>query len=366
MESNIKIITGVTLTPPTIGRIMMGHTELRGSGDGARAIPQKDDHFTITTLTQCANRIWEPHPIAAKLGRANEKLTTIPVTVAYNDPNLTLHNRYSCFDAKTGRTMCAGDGTTARRITTAGVQSIECARPEGCEYGQNSRCKSMTRAYFRIDGQDDELGVFVLRTTSFNTLERLAGRLSRLHGLTGGKLAGMPMSLTINSKTSAASYRTPFWFADLVQRPGMTLAQAVANAVEYQRAQEEAGLSQEGLEAAIRAGLGQSDFADELEDAEEWLSDEELAGAAERSLQRQGLRGLDSLAAAARQGEAASGQIEMQASSEPAASSAVSDGAAAAPPVVSCTNLPSVPAGHQRLPLSLPRAPTHRFPGART
>lgn len=293
--SNLKVVAGVTMTPPAIGRIMMGHTE--GGNESSRARPVRDDHFTITTLTQLADRKWEEHPIIKKIGKAKEKLTAIPVRIAYNDPNLSLHNRFTCFDQKNGRTLCSGNGATARRATEDGVQTIDCPRPDNCTYGTTNRCKSFSRFYIRIEGQDDELGVFVLRTASHNSLDRLGGRLNQLHGLTGGLTAGMPMLLTINAKTSAMSYRKPFWFADLVQRPGMSLAEAAKQAREWQEGNNGIGLSQEGLEESIRAGLETSDFADEIEDLEEWLTDEDLAAEAERNLQKQGLRGLDSLAA---------------------------------------------------------------------
>ena len=45
----------------------------------------------------------------------------------------------------------------------------------------------------------------------------------------------------------------------------------------------------------MRAGLANSDFADALEDADEWLSDDELISAVEQQGLRSGLRGMDSL-----------------------------------------------------------------------
>ena len=139
----------------------------------------------------------------------------------------------------------------------------------------------MSRAYFRIEGSDDELGVFVLRTTSWNSLSTLGTRLSQLTGLTQGKIAGMPMMLVMKGKTSVASFREVFYFADLVTRPGQTLLQAVKQAKEFQDGMEQAGLSIEGMESALRAGLSNGDFADEIEDVDEWVSDEELIDVAE-------------------------------------------------------------------------------------
>lgn len=46
----------------------------------------------------------------------------------------------------------------------------------------------------------------------------------------------------------------------------------------------EAGLSISGMEDALRAGLANGDFADEIDDVDEWLSDEELINAADRGV----------------------------------------------------------------------------------
>ena len=281
-ESTLNVVKGITIAPPVIGRITMGHSKVIQKDGGTRAMPVRDDHFSITTLVQNkVDRTWESHPVEATLKKANEKLVAIPVTIAYNDPNLNLHNSYSAFDSKTGRVLCSGNGEKARRCTDQGVQNIDCPRPEACVYGQATRCKNMSRAYFRIDDSEDELGVFVLRTTSWNSLSALGTRLSQLCGLTHGQTAGMPMMLTLKSKTSSASYREAFYFADLTTRPGQTILQAVKQARDFQQGMAEAHLSIAGMEEALRAGLANSDFADEIEDIDEWLSDEELAAAAE-------------------------------------------------------------------------------------
>lgn len=296
----ISVVKGITLTPPVIGRITMGHTVLRGD----KALPVKDDHFSLTTLVQNkADRSWTPHPIqkevvaGAKLG-ANDKLRAIPVRIAYNDNALNLNNSYSAFDPQKGRVLCVGNGTTAKRATEDGVKEISCPKPEACEYGVRARCKNMSRAYFRIEGQTDELGVFILRTTSYNSLNYLGTRLAELHGLTGGKIAGMPMMLVMESKTTTQSFRDAIQFADLVTRPGMSLLDAVKEANDYQAAMSQAGLSLDGMEAALVAGLANSEFSDEIEDIDEWISDDDLVARvqSETGASRGGMRGLDNLA----------------------------------------------------------------------
>jgi len=293
-QSTLKINKGVTITPPAVGRIMMGHTEVRQSKtDGeTRALPVKDDHFTITTLVQNPDRTWQRHPIEQAIARDDQPITEIPVRLAYNDPGLTLHNRYTAFGPK-GRPLCVGDGDKAKRLTDRGMISIDCPRNHACGFGKENRCKGMSRIYLQIEGQKDGLDVFVLRTTSHNTLAAVGGQLSRLFGYTGGILAGMPLLLRLVTKTSTQSMRTPFYFATLSLRPDMTLAQALAAAKAYQAQLTDAGLNQEGMEEAMRAGLANSDFADELEDMDEWVGDDDIAELAAGNLERQGLKAVD-------------------------------------------------------------------------
>lgn len=289
----LAVNKGITLTTPVIGRITAGHTVVKEG----MTLPVKDDHFTLTTLTQDKRtRVWEEHPLQKTLTQSEEKLRAIPVRIAYNDVNLNLHNSFSAFDPQKGRALCVGNGARARRVTEDGVKEIDCPRPEACEYGQRQRCKNFSRAYFRVEGQEDEMGAFILRTTSFNSLDRLGSRLNQLSGLTGGNIANMPMLLVLETKTTTQSFREPIYFADLVTRPGMKILDAIKEARSYREAMDEAGLSLDGLEDALRAGLANSDFADELEDADEWLTDQDLIDAVEQQGPRtSGLRGMDSL-----------------------------------------------------------------------
>lgn len=293
-SSQINIVRGIALTPPVIGRITAGHTVKRGD----HVLPVRDDHYTLTTLVQNKEtRAFDRHALHDQIlsaqsasDKAEAKLQAIPVRIAYNNVNLNLNNSYSAFDPKKGRALCVGNGERARRITEDGIKEMDCPRPEACAFGQSNRCRNFTRAYFRIEGQEDELGTFILRSTSYNTVDRLGSRLSQLSGLTGGKIAGMPMMLVLRPKSTTQSMRDVIYFSDLVPRPGMSLLAAVAEAREYQKSMEQAGLSLDGLEAALEAGLANSDFADELEDPDEWVSDDDLIAAVE-SAQAKGNKG---------------------------------------------------------------------------
>jgi hypothetical protein len=340
----MKITKGSILTPPVIGRITAGHTELRNG----KALPVKDDHFTLTSLVQDKDsRVWEAHPLQKTLVKGKEKLLSIPVRIAFNDPNLSLQNSFTAFDPQTGGVLCSGNGVTAKRIVEnkelneREIKEMACPRPEGCEYGVKTRCKNFSRAYFRVEGQEDELGTFIFRTTSFNSLDRLGSRLSQLYGLTNGKIAGMPMSLELRTKTTTKSFRLPVYFADLVTRPGMKLIEAISEARSYQDGLVSNGLNLEGLEDALRAGLNNSAFAEEIEDAAEWgLSDEGLFDAAAETINAgetgstHGIKGLDAIVA-----EKLAARAMEKAASDPVLDAPVSENSAD----VSETDLDTVP-----------------------
>ena len=50
------------------------------------------------------------------------------------------------------------------------------------------------------DGEDDALGSFVLRSTSFNTIRTLAARLQYFSAVSGGRLACLPLELKLRGK----------------------------------------------------------------------------------------------------------------------------------------------------------------------
>ncbi|MDD2742060.1 MAG: hydrolase or metal-binding protein [Rhodocyclaceae bacterium] len=266
----MKTIKGFAITPPTLGSIRIGKTISKGD----RKLPQKDDAFSITTLVQGDNG-WIAHRLHDEVMKtqaparegAQQKIRAIPVRVMFDDPDLNLRAEYSAFDPLKGRPLCAGDGDKARRRTANGIESVDCPGSDNCAYGKEKRCKLYARMNVQIDGQDDELGTFVFRTTGFNSVRTLSARLSYLHALTGGKLAGLPLSLRIRAKTTSNSYKSVVYFVDLQVREGMSLVEACRTASEYRQAWEAIGLNRVAFEAAARDGFERSAFEDSEDDA---------------------------------------------------------------------------------------------------
>ena len=278
------MIKGLAITPPVIGRISIGRVIERNG----KRLPEKDDQFTLTSQVQNRDG-WILHPLDEGLRReAGGKLRSIPVRLLFNDPALNLRADYSLFDRSTGRPACVGNGETCRRTSGKdGVESLPCVGPEACAFAQGE-CKAYARFNVVIgDGEEDALGSFVLRTTSFNTIRTLAARLQYFSAVSGGRLACMPLELKLRGKSTTMSHRTAIFYVDLVVRSGLMLEQAIAEARLKDEQRREAGFDQAALDEAARSGFANGAFEELEEDVpavvEEFYPDAAEANAEARA-----------------------------------------------------------------------------------
>lgn len=256
------MLKGLAITPPAIGRISIGRVIERNG----KRLPEKDDQFTLTTQVQTRDG-WVVHPLDEELRKAaGGKLRSIPVRMLFNDPALNLRADYSLFDRTTGRPVCVGNGETARRTCKDGVASLPCPGPEACGFAKED-CKAYARLNVVIgEGEDDALGSFVLRTTSFNTIRTLAARLEYFNAVSGGLLASLPLELKLRGKSTTMSYGTPIYYVDLVVRSGITLEQAITQAAELNEQRRANGFDQVALDGAARRGFANGAYEDSAED----------------------------------------------------------------------------------------------------
>lgn len=256
------MLKGLAITPPVVGRISIG----RVIEKNGKRLPEKDDQFTITTQVQNRDG-WILHRFDEALRKAsgNGKLRSIPVRVMFNDPSLNLRAEYSCFDRETGRPVCVGNGETCKRVTDAGLETLSCPSPDGCAFGQKGSCKPYGRANFLI-GDEDMLGSFVFRTTSFNSIRTLAARLSYFSAVSGGLLASMPLELRLRGKSTTQSYRSAIYYVDLVVQSGFTLEEAIARARELDNQRKASGFDQAALDEAARTGFSNGAFEESCDD----------------------------------------------------------------------------------------------------
>lgn len=270
------MLKGLAITPPVVGRISIGRVVERNG----KRLPEKDDQFTLTSQVQ--NREgWILHPLDEALRKgAGGKLRSIPVQLLFDDPALNLRADYSLFDRSTGRPVCVGNGETSRRMGKEGVTQESCPGPDACAFAMGE-CKAYARLNVRV-GEEDELGSFVLRTTSYNTIRTLAARLQYFHAVSGGRLACMPLELKLRGKSTTMSFRSAIYYVDLVVRSGLTLEQAIAQAREVNQSRRNAGFDQEALDEAARRGFANGAFEDLAEDVpavvEEFYPDNQEPG----------------------------------------------------------------------------------------
>ena len=256
------MLKGLAITPPVVGRISIGRVVERNG----KRLPEKDDQFTLTSQVQ--NREgWVLHPLDEKLRKEAEgqKLRSIPARMLFNDPALNLRADYSLFDRSTGRPVCVGNGETCRRSGNEGISSLPCVGPDACTFA-NGECKAYARLNVVVgDGEEDALGSFVLRTTSFNTIRTLAARLQYFSAVSGGRLACMPLELKLRGKSTAMSHRAAIYFVDLVVRTGLSLEQAIAEARVKDEQRQDCGFDQVALDEAAHQGFANGAF-EELEE----------------------------------------------------------------------------------------------------
>jgi hypothetical protein len=255
------MLKGLSITPPVIGRISIGRVVEKNG----KKIPERDDQFTVTTQIQNRDG-WLLHPLNETLRKATTgKLRAIPVRFLFADPDLNLRAEYSCFDRETGRPVCVGNGETCRRAGDAGIEELPCPSPDGCTFGQGGACKPYGRLNVLI-GDEDEMGSFIFRTTSYNSIRTLAARLHYFAAVSGNLLACLPLRLILRGKSTTQSHRSAIYYVDLGVRSGSSLEAAITEARELDGRRRAAGLDQAALDAAARAGFGNGAFEDSIED----------------------------------------------------------------------------------------------------
>ena len=285
------MIKGLAITPPILGRISIGRVVEKNG----KRLPEKDDQFTITTQIQHKDG-WLLHPLDEYLrqqpnSNPNGKLRNIPVRMLFDDPELNLRAEYSLFDRTTGRPICVGNGERCQRRTADGMQQLPCPSPSLCEFAGQGQCKPYGRLTVRIDIdpqqseqgnatypassplEQDELGVFVFRTTGFNSIRTLSARLRYLQAYSGGLLSCLPLQLKLRGKSTTQSHRTPIFYVDLCVRDGLSMPQAMQIARWHFDERHSSGLQQSRLEEAARDGFSNAVFETSLEEMPEVLEE---------------------------------------------------------------------------------------------
>lgn len=252
MGEGLDFLTGLTVSPPVIGRIAIG-------GVDADFRPYMDDGIHITSLCQNADNSWDSHHVddgvrkAAQLS-ANEKLRSIPVRLVYDNPNLNFSAKFIAFEEETGRVLCEGNNGVSSRLIDGKYVDHNCPGSEHCDFGMIHNCKPHGRLFVQVEGQDDYLGVFIHRTSGINTTRYISSRLSQMHAMMRGRIAGFPLSLLMRKKNSQIAGGS-IVFLDIVFREGMGLLELKAEQDRFRQEWDEMGWSREEFERSVKEAL---------------------------------------------------------------------------------------------------------------
>lgn len=208
------------------GKIKIGRkgAERQGS-NGSWQLPEKLDHFLVTTLERGKDGNFIPDPVVHdKLGPAPK---VIPVRLLFDAIELNFQCRYSCYSGKA--LFCSGDGETGLELQADGQAkpvNCPCFRQAPTYQGEDGKgkkkCKINGTLSVLIEASNHVGGVYKFRTTGYNSTVGIYSSLVLIKGLTGGILAGIPLNMTIQPKvaTSPVDGRSQTVYVVGIEYPG--------------------------------------------------------------------------------------------------------------------------------------------------
>jgi len=156
--------------------------------------PQKLDHFLVTTTAKTAEDDFEED--AEIMSILGDNCKAIPVVLLYDEPALNFMTSLAYYDS--AKCQCRGNGEVA--IKADGTQ-VEC-NPETCKFAKDKKCKPNGILSVVLQDAPRVGGVWKFRTTGWNSIRNLMSSIEFIHGLTGGRLAGLPLMLTLQPKST--------------------------------------------------------------------------------------------------------------------------------------------------------------------
>ena len=255
---------GLAYVPMPLGAIRIGHAITLPSG-GVELV--RDDEFKITQPLRQDDGSWLVDPLDGKLRQADtsttestaqRKLREIPIRIHVNDPSLVVQSKLEAFDVTTRRTVCAsnGSGRAKRWSGATGTVEVACEGCDRCSFALSGavECKFFGRIAVQIDGQEGELGTYVMRTTSYNTLKTFEAKLWQFWSVLGGKLRGIPFVMKLRAAQTELSNWTTFYFVDLELNKA-TLVEAARAGQKQAKDDIDCGFNIAGLQLTMIEGL---------------------------------------------------------------------------------------------------------------
>ena len=258
------MIQGLTPGLKEVGKIKIGKKgamKKSKKGNDFRP-PEKFDHFEVVTLykdVESGDFIPDPSIMEAIGDNAKE----LEITLLYDDPTLNFFTQYNQY--KGGKRMCSGDGVTA--IQADGTK-IKC-NPDTCTIFKAKKCKPNGILSVILKDAPQLGGVYKFRTTSFNSIRSLLSSMFFIQSLTGGRLANIPLKMTIapmsvnpvGSPTAQTIYVVNLIYPGTVDDLRKETLQLMT---------EQAGMHSKmiELEAQARAAISAPETKEEIQDVE--------------------------------------------------------------------------------------------------
>lgn len=242
--------------------------------------PKKLDHFQLVTTEKdedddyivdvdLQNKIKESK---SGLQDKNGCLVGLPIRLLYNDTELNFPNRLVSYVS--GKLSCSGDNekSTKRIDNFEKVHPCPCSRIEP-NYQGKDKCKPSGTLTCIID----EVGFFgqahKFRTTSMNTIKGILGGIELIKTATGGKIAGLPLMLTMNAKqtTTPGGINTTVYVVSICYRGNLSdLRQEV---LQLMTTEKQYMIEMDTMEKKVKANVEIVDDAEEIEFIEEFFPD---------------------------------------------------------------------------------------------
>jgi hypothetical protein len=194
------------------------------------------------------------------------KLVEIPIRMFFGKAANALTAAFQAYDAD-GKPICRGNGDKARRTSVSddgihAVVDVPCAGPSNCPLvtsGQ-ARCQRQVCLTVQIEGQENPLSTFEVRSSSYNTFKTIKGQLELIERRFGG-LRHVPLKLQLWQTSNQASAYEAFDVFKLALGATSEI-DAMKAAKEARQAEVDAGLV-EDVDAAYSSGpegVGDDDF----------------------------------------------------------------------------------------------------------
>ena len=271
----IRIQPGIKGVEPRlceIGKIKIGEIEIRNG----KRIPKKLNHFVITGLERDNENMLIPDTDVMSI--VGEQSKELGVYLCYDDPDLNIPTFFTHYTAS--RLHCYGDGVHALRWTENNERTPVPCNIETCPFFLEKKCRPYGKMSVILHAAQRIGGVYVFRTSSWNTIRQIKSSMAIIRTFTGGVLAGIPLTLRIVTmpvqpkdvgkmmKIQTVNLEFAGTLADLKETADVEITRRVNTKMDMRKIEE---LSKPQLEAALNTEIKEAteELVEEREEPDE-------------------------------------------------------------------------------------------------